>query len=226
MTVLGSESILSLLTGVKSVRGNGRGVRDLHAPVRVPGATITKGNMTGRPPGRLLALVHYRWAAPVLAEIHRGGGSRFVTLANRLGMSRDSLRRTLAWLIETGWVMRNPGYGHPMRPEYVLTAAGRRVAPWCVRLMGVLRALRAENAALRKWSLPVAFVIRGGPCRFSELRARFPEVTPRALALTLKTLEKDGLVERVVVNGYPPRTSYRLAPRARRLGPLLEGFPG
>jgi len=189
------------------------------------GAAITEGGMAGRPPGRLLALVHYRWAAPVLAEIHRTSGSRFTALVHRLGVSRDSLRRTLGWLIEAGWVMRNPGYGHPLRPEYILTPDGARIAPWCGRLMRALGALEAEDAALRKWSLPVAFALRGKPRRFSELRARFPGITARALALTLKALEEDGLVERMVVEGYPPRTSYRLAPRARRLRPLLARFP-
>ena len=63
--------------------------------------------------GRFVALFHHRWAVPVLAELHRGaGGAKFVTLVNRLGIGRDSLRRTLAALIERGWVMPNPGHGH------------------------------------------------------------------------------------------------------------------
>ncbi len=69
----------------------------------------------------LVALFHNRWSVPILAELHRQRGSRFVTLARTLGMSRESLRRTLAALIESGLVGRNPGYGHPLRPEYVLS---------------------------------------------------------------------------------------------------------
>src|SRR5947207_13068422 len=68
-----------------------------------------------------IRLFHHRWAVPVLAELRRERGSRFVTLANRIGVTRDSLRRTLSALIDDGLVERNPGYGHPLRPEYVLT---------------------------------------------------------------------------------------------------------
>ena len=87
----------------------------------------------------LVALFHNRWSVPILAELHRQRGSRFVTLARTLGMSRESLRRTLAALIESGLVGRNPGYGHPLRPEYVLTTRGDRIASRSRPLVGLLR---------------------------------------------------------------------------------------
>ena len=31
--------------------------------------------------------------------------------------------------------MKNPGHGHPMRPEYLLTSSGEELAPWCRRLL-------------------------------------------------------------------------------------------
>ena len=94
--------------------------------------------MPDRKLARLAALLHHRWSVPVLAALLEGSGAKFVTLARRLDLSRDSLRRTLDVLIAQRWVMRNPGHGHPMRPEYLLTAAGARIAPWC---HGLLRAL-------------------------------------------------------------------------------------
>ena len=60
----------------------------------------------------------------MLAELERQRGARFVALANRLGVSRDSLTRTLGALIDAGFVARNPGHGHPLRPEYILTKRG------------------------------------------------------------------------------------------------------
>ena len=69
----------------------------------------------------LPALLHHRWAVPILAVLHREKGAKFVTLGSRLGVSRDSLRRSLDRLTQQRLVRRNPGYGHPMRPEYVLT---------------------------------------------------------------------------------------------------------
>jgi DNA-binding HxlR family transcriptional regulator len=161
---------------------------------------------------RLPELFHHRWAAGVLAELDRTRGSRFVTLANRVGVGRESLRRTLSALIEGGLVMRNPGYGHPLRPEYVLTARGESVARRCASLL----AANDDEILLRKWSLPVLAALEG-PAHFSELRAALPGVTPRSLALALKDLQAAGLVERRVEDAYPPTAVYAATPRAREL---------
>ena len=53
--------------------------------------------------------------------------AKFVVLQKRLGISRSSLQRTLRALIDAGLVKKNPGYGHPMRPEYLLTERGAKV---------------------------------------------------------------------------------------------------
>ena len=175
--------------------------------------------------GRLVALFHHRWAVPVLVQLHREGGCKFVTIAGRLGMNRDSLRRTLDALIAEGWVLRNPGYGHPMRPEYVLTRDGARLAPWCDRFLERLRALGSEDAARRKWPMAVILALLQGHERFSEVMTFLPGVTARALATALKTLEVGGLVTRVVIDGYPPVPRYRLTERGLALAPMLGQAP-
>jgi DNA-binding HxlR family transcriptional regulator len=169
-------------------------------------------------------LFHHRWAAPVLAELHRSRGSRFVTLSNRLGLGRESLRRTLGALIDAGLVTKNPGYGHPLRPEYVLTERGREVAPVCARLIAALDRLEANDVGLKKWSMPAVLALAEGECRYSELRKRLPGVTPRALTLALKDLAGAELVERRVTPDYPPATVYRLQPKARPLARILAAF--
>ncbi len=173
---------------------------------------------------RFRVLLHRRWSVPLLAELDRDAGCKFVTLARRLEVSRDSLARTLEALIEHGWIARNPGHGHPMRPEYILTAGGARLAPWCRRAVDVLRRLGLEEVGLRKWSLPVAYLIQSGRRRFSELKAGAPGLTARALTLALKDLSAAGIVERLVTHDYPPATHYRLTPRGRRLHGLLDAF--
>jgi DNA-binding HxlR family transcriptional regulator len=160
----------------------------------------------------LTVLCHHRWALPVLAEIERTRGSRFATLTGRLGVSGESLRRTLRALSAAGLVQRNPGYGHPLRPEYVFTAAGRKLGPRAASLVAALRG--HEETALKKWSLPVLAVL-DGPRRFSELRAALPDATPRALALALKELQADGLVHRTVHDAYPPAVVYELTEHAK-----------
>jgi len=159
---------------------------------------------------------------PVLAELRRGGGgAKFVRLVHSLGCGREALRQTLDFLVSAGWVLRNPGYGHPMRPEYLLTGHGARVAPTCARVLALLRALRADDVGLRRWSLPVILQLRRGAARFSELKGSLPGVTARALALSLKALQAARLVERSLVDAYPPVANYRLTPPARRLLPAL-----
>src|SRR5947208_12763974 len=76
----------------------------------------------------LIELFHHRWAPPALALLGERGGARFVELQRRLDVGRESLRRALDSLLDAGLARRNEGYGHPLRPEYVLTAKGRRAA--------------------------------------------------------------------------------------------------
>jgi DNA-binding HxlR family transcriptional regulator len=157
----------------------------------------------------------HRWSLPILSELSGTGGSRFVPLANKLGLSRDALRQTLDALIEVGLVMRNPGTGHPTRPEYVLTEHGRRVAPLCAGVLQELRRHGIEDGVLRKWSMPIIAAL-GAERRYGELR-RAVGATPRALTLALKDLVGLGLVERRVHDGFPPSTTYRLTPESRAL---------
>jgi DNA-binding HxlR family transcriptional regulator len=171
----------------------------------------------------LADLLHHRWAVPVLATLHRERGAKFVTLASCLGVSRDSLRRTLAALTDQGLVRRNPGYGHPMRPEYVLTGRGAALGPRCDRLMQTVLRRGVADVCLRKWPLPVLLSIEGGAFRFSEIEAEVAGASPRAVALAVKELEAAGLIDREILGGYPPRTAYRVTAAARPLiDPLCE----
>jgi DNA-binding HxlR family transcriptional regulator len=168
---------------------------------------------------QLVELFHHRWAAPALALLDERGGARFVELQRRLGVTRESLRRALESLVELDYVRRNEGYGHPLRPEYLITDAGRSAS----RLAARVTASRARETLLRKWSVPVLASL-DEPRRFSELRATLPRVTPRALALALRDLEGAGLVRRDVLPTRPPSTIYRATRRAVRLiGPATLG---
>ena len=157
----------------------------------------------------------HRWALPILTQLAATGGSRFTPLANELGLSRDALRRTLDALIAANLVMRNPGYGHPTRPEYVITEHGRQIAPVCARLLQELRGRGLEDVVLKKWSMPVLEAL-STESRYGELR-RAVGATPRAFTFALKELVGRGLVERRVHAGFPPSTTYRLTPTSRTL---------
>ncbi|MGD9689373.1 MAG: winged helix-turn-helix transcriptional regulator [Phycisphaerales bacterium] len=187
--------------------------------------------MTRRPPpnprdpvsparlAALASLTHHRWAIPLLGECAASpvGGWKYVTFLHRLGISRDSLGRTLAALAALGWVHSNPGVPHALRPEYVLTSPGTRVAPACARLMKELRRLDLEDIGLQKWSLPVLLALSSGPRRFRDLRAALPDASPRALSLALRDLESAGLITRTLLDTHPPAAEYLATRRALRL---------
>jgi DNA-binding HxlR family transcriptional regulator len=172
---------------------------------------------------RIVELFHHRWAVPMLAEMHRCGGVRFVQFVNGMGIPRDTVRRTLEVMVRWRLVKRNPGYGHPLRPEYILTRRGARVGSVCADLMAVIRRLGIQDEAQHKWTMPVLYRLgnsaRGQ--RFSQLEESLPGVTPRALAMALKEMKGVGLIERRVVDTYPPSSLYQLAPKGRRTLPLL-----
>lgn len=164
---------------------------------------------------RIISLCHYRWAIPILAELWRTDGSKFVTLSVRLGISRDSLKRTLVEMSEDGWIKKNPGYGHPLRPEYILTEAGRDVGPACTKIVAFLAERKVADIGLQKWSIPILVALAQGATRFSEIKIALPGVTSRAMTLALKDLCNVGLSERVVIDGFPPTSIYRLTGGAR-----------
>lgn len=61
-----------------------------------------------------------------------------------------------------------------------------------------------------KWSVLLIGMLRDGPKRFSELLRMIEGVSQRMLTLTLRGLERDGLVTRTVLPSIPPRVDYEL----------------
>lgn len=136
------------------------------------------------------------------------------------------MRASLDSLIKHGLVAPNPGYGHPLRPEYLLTAAGERIAPVCLRLDTVLAAGAIRDLGLRKWSMPVLDALRDGPRRFGELSLVLAGATDRALSRSLADLEKGLLVSRSVLAARPPASLYAHTGTGRELGAVLGDLDG
>jgi DNA-binding HxlR family transcriptional regulator len=61
-----------------------------------------------------------------------------------------------------------------------------------------------------KWSVQVVVQLGEGPRRFNELRRSVTGISQRMLTLTLRGLERDGLVTRTVYPTIPPRVDYQL----------------
>jgi DNA-binding HxlR family transcriptional regulator len=76
-----------------------------------------------------------------------------------------------------------------------------------------------------KWSLLVVRGLRHGPRRFTELKRDIDGISQRMLTVTLRGLERDGILTRTVRNIMPPHVSYELTPMGATLrevaAPLL-----
>ena len=170
----------------------------------------------------LRTLTAGRWLVPLLACVGRANGARFAEMLARLGLSRSALASSLAALQEAGWLRRNPGHGHPLRPEYVLTEAGAPIAAFAIRVMTTRERLGLEPAQMPRWSLPIVARLGGERARFSALRASLAPVSPRALSLTLKQLLSTGLVDRALEDEFPPIAIYGLTGRGLRLAEAMR----
>ena len=174
------------------------------------------------PPDDLMWLSGSRWFVPLLGLISRDEGARFAMLAARLGISRSMLSGALDRLLARGWLMRNPGHGHPLRPEYVLTEAGRPVGAWCERVMAERERLGLGRSGLGRWSLPLVGRLYRQWRRFSTLQADLRPISPRSLSLSLKQLLAVDLVERRLENAFPPMPLYGLTGRGDRLARAMQ----
>ena len=75
-----------------------------------------------------------------------------------------------------------------------------------------------------KWTVLVVQTLANGPRRFNELRREIPSVSQRMLTLTLRNLERDGLVSRTVTPTIPPRVDYELTELGHSLQKQICGL--
>jgi DNA-binding HxlR family transcriptional regulator len=68
-----------------------------------------------------------------------------------------------------------------------------------------------------KWSVLIVVLLELRPRRFNDLKRSIPGISQRMLTLTLRSLERDGLVERTVMPRIPPYVSYGLTEVGRSL---------
>ncbi len=80
---------------------------------------------------------------------------------------------------------------------------------------------RAVSAVLArvgdKWSVLIIMMLMDGPRRFNEIKRMVGGISQRMLTLTLRGLERDGLLTRTVYPTIPPRVEYALTPLGRSL---------
>ena len=92
-----------------------------------------------------------------------------------------------------------------------VTADGGYKSENCAKVSGILARIGD------KWSVLVVMLLGDGPLRFNELKRKIGGVSQRMLTLTLRGLERDGLVTRTVFPTIPPRVDYELTDLGRGL---------
>ncbi|MBO0756542.1 MAG: helix-turn-helix transcriptional regulator [Bradyrhizobiaceae bacterium] len=75
-----------------------------------------------------------------------------------------------------------------------------------------------------KWSVFVIMMLGDGPKRFNEIKRMIGGISQRMLTLTLRGLERDGLVTRTVFPTIPPRVDYELTELGRGLWQPVEAL--
>ncbi|MDV7135271.1 winged helix-turn-helix transcriptional regulator [Williamsia muralis] len=78
------------------------------------------------------------------------------------------------------------------------------------------------DQVLDKWSLAVLNELCERPRRFNELRRLIPVVTQKSLTATLRKLERNGIVERVLLSSRPVAVEYRITPLGKTLRPPID----
>lgn len=86
---------------------------------------------------------------------------------------------------------------------------------------GTCPVTRAIQVLDGKWTILVVRDLLGGTRRFTELLRSLPGVSPKTLTDRLRTLERQGLVKRLVYAEVPPRVEYSLTAAGAKLEPVL-----
>ena len=75
-----------------------------------------------------------------------------------------------------------------------------------------------------KWTVLVVNLLGEGPKRFNEMKREIGRISQRMLTLTLRALERDGLVIRTVYPTLPPSVEYRLTELGQSLRVPLQAL--
>lgn len=75
-----------------------------------------------------------------------------------------------------------------------------------------------------KWSVLIVIALRDGPVRFNGIKRAIGTISQRMLTLTLRGMERDGLVTRMVTPTNPPRVDYELTALGHSLRQPVEAL--
>lgn len=164
----------------------------------------------------LIKIASRAWSLNILALMHGGTPGRQAALLSETAAGRTAFTQSLGHLLDLGLLVRNPGHGHPLRPEYRLTPNGTEVAIIADKIRTATP--KASGTLLRRaWTIPILVVSRK-PRYFTEIKSELATITDRALSQSLKQLEARHWLERTInMEIRPPRPVYQVANAGARI---------
>ena len=155
----------------------------------------------------LVKITSRAWALPILANLNDGVPCRQAPLLTATGASRTAFAQSMDHLISIGLLERNPGHGHPLRPEFRLTPLGKTTAALASKIQR-LSGEEDQDLLRRSWTVPVLSVLQR-PSQFSEIKRRLLTISDRALSQSLQSMEERLWVHRNVDQAArPPKPIY------------------
>ena len=93
-------------------------------------------------------------------------------------------------------------------------------------LFGVCPYVTSQKVLTGKWSMYILYILsQEAPIRFNELQRRMPvEMTHTTLSRQLKTLEEEGLIQRMEYSQIPPKVQYSLTSIVKKFEKVLDAL--
>ena len=93
-------------------------------------------------------------------------------------------------------------------------------------LFGVCPYVTSQKVLTGKWSMYILYILsQEAPIRFNELQRRMPvEMTHTTLSRQLKTLEEEGLIQRIEYSQIPPKVEYSLTNIGKKFEKVLDAL--
>ncbi|WP_172299065.1 winged helix-turn-helix transcriptional regulator [Pseudoruegeria sp. HB172150] len=166
----------------------------------------------------LVKLTSRAWSLKILALMQQGVPGRQAPLLAAAGANRTGFAQSLQHLVDLGLLERNPGHGHPLRPEFRLTEKGTALAVTAQTIDALVPDTEGSDLLRRVWTVPVLGVTTT-PMYFSDIKRKLPSVTDRALSHSLMRLQEQSWMQREVnVEMHPPRPLYQAVDTGWQIG--------
>ncbi len=143
----------------------------------------------------LVKLTSRAWSLSILAALHNRVPGRQAPLLAATGASRTAFASSLEHLVGLWLLERNPGHGHPLRPEFRLTPEGKEAAELASKIIRVTPEKDELTLLRRSWTVPI-LALTEAPRRFSSIRSDLGTITDRALSKSLHQLEAQAWLRR------------------------------